>query len=391
MGIEYIDNKHARLVVSYGSGKNRVRRVKRITYKNKTDAKNQYTTFCGEVAKSFNVDRDMSVEELLNWHIDKYEKNNGKETTVRAYRTNAKPIISFFKGIKAHDVSLHMIDSFVASEIEIRAPKTIKNEISLLKSTYKDAIRRGIMNHNPCEYATIPKQVKPKITFMTTDEMRLFIDALKTTNPDFKVMCELALFCGLRKSEIYGLYSNEVTDSVTVKRVRHHIKGKDIIQTPKSETSTRTLAVPSFILDDIKLMQEDQKTRPNKCEYLIRNKWGEPPSSYWCDKYMHKLVDGNNLKPITMHGLRHTYASMLIAEGFSVTEVSAQMGHSSVDITLRYYAHLFAKATTVSKAIAERLNDKWAPKRHQNKEKSPESVETPSSVVGADERIRTPR
>ena len=92
-----------------------------------------------------------------------------------------------------------------------------------------------------------------------------------------------------------------------------------------------------------------------------------------------------------MHGLRHTYASMLIAEGFPVTEVSAQLGHASVDITLRYYAHLFATATTASKRISESINNKWAPKRHQDKEKSPESVETPSPIVGADERIRTPR
>ena len=45
MGIEYIDKTHARLVVSYGSKENRVRRVKRITYKTKTDAKNQYDEF----------------------------------------------------------------------------------------------------------------------------------------------------------------------------------------------------------------------------------------------------------------------------------------------------------------------------------------------------------
>jgi len=173
--------------------------------------------------------------------------------------------------------------------------------------------------------------------------------------------------------------------------VRHHIKGKDIIQTPKTQTSARTIAVPSFILDDIKLMQEDQKTRPNECEYLIRNMWGEPPSSYWCDKYMHKLVDEHDLPPVTMHGLRHTYASMLIAEGFPVTEVSAQLGHASVDITLRYYAHLFASATTASKRISEAINQQWAPKRHQNSKEKADFVDKSASTVGADERIRTLR
>ena len=389
MGIEYIDKTHARLVVSYGSKQNRVRRVKRITYRNKTDAKNQYEAFRDEVMRDFNVDRDMTVEGLLDWYIDRFESNGGKETTVRAYRTSAKPIKAFFKGIKAHEVSLHMIDNFIASEGEIRSPKTIKNEVSLLNSTYKNAIRRVIVNQNPCEYCEIPKQSKPQIDILTLDQMRQFVDALDNTVIDFKVMCELALFCGLRKSEIYGLYSDEVGDSVTISRVRHHIKNKDIIQTPKTQTSARTLAVPKFILDDIKVMQEEQKSRPNECEFLIRNQWGEPPSSYWCDKYMHKLIAENDLPHITMHGLRHTYASMLIAEGYPVTEVSAQLGHASVDITLRVYAHLFTRATTASKRISEAINEKWAPKRHQSNENDRQNVDIPTVVSGADERIRT--
>ena len=388
MSIEYIDKTHARLVVSYGSKENRVRRVKRITYRNKTDAKNQYEAFRTEVERDFNVDRDMTVEKLLDWYIDRFEQNGGKETTVRAYRTTSRPYKSFFKGIKAHEVSLHMVDSFIASEVKFRSPKTIKNEISLLNSAYKSAIRRGMLNYNPCEYVEIPKQSKPQIDILTLDQMRQFVDALDNTVIDFKVMCELALFCGLRKSEIYGLYSDEVGESVTISRVRHHIKGKDIIQTPKTLTSARTLAVPAFILDDIKVMQEEQKSRPNDCEFLIRNQWGEPPSSFWCDKYMHKLIEENDLPHITMHGLRHTYASMLISEGYPVSEVSAQMGHASVDITLRVYTHLFTQATTASKRISEAINNKWAPKRHQSDKKDADFVEKSASIDGADERIR---
>ena len=389
MGIEYLDNKHARLVISYGSGENRVRRVKRITYRNKTDAKNQYDSFRAEIESTFNVDKSLTVENLLDWYITKFEKGGGKETTIRAYRTSAKPIIAFFRGFMACDITLHMVDNFISSETEIRSPKTIKNELSLLNSSYKHAIRRGMLNTNPCEYAVAPRQVKPEITILTSDQIRTFLYALDFAPLDFKIMCELALFCGLRKSEIYGLYADEVKDTVTIRRVRHHIKGKDIIQTPKTRTSARTLAVPSFILDDIKLMHADQQSRPNSCEFLIRNQWGEPPSSYWCDKYMHKLVSDHNLPKVTMHGLRHTYASMLIAEGFPVSEVSAQLGHASVDITLRTYTHLFTSASTASRAISDAINNKWAPEWHQGKTKDHRNVEIPMVLSGADERIRT--
>ena len=389
MGIEYIDKNHAKLVISTGSGENRVRKVKRITYKNKTDARRQYEEFKSQV--DFTIDTDLTIEDLLNWHIQRFEASGGKATTSRAYRAASKPIIAYFKGMRAHSITLYMIDRFLASEREYRSPKTIKNELSLLTSAYKQAVRRGMLNTNPCEYAVPPKQVRPKISTLTDEEVRSFVTALDTTVIDFKVMCELALFCGLRKSEIYGLYSGDVGESVTISKVRHHIKGKDIIQTPKTQTSARTIAVPSFILDDIKIMQSDQKHRPNECEYLIRNQWGEPPSSYWCDKYMHKLIKENDLPHISMHGLRHTYASMLIAEGFPVSEVSAQLGHASVDITLRIYTHLFTKATTASRAISDSINEKWAPNGHRGKEKSQDAIAIPDSLVGADDRIRTRR
>ena len=362
MSIEYIDKSHAKLVVSFGSGKNRVRRSKRITYTKKKDAERQYEDFKRELESEVKVDSELTVEGLLTWYIDRFKMNGGKETTVRAYNVAKKPIVKYFKRFKAKDISLYMVEKFIASETKERSPKTIKNEVSLLNSAYKQAVRRGMLASNPCEYATIPKQVKPEIQVLTNDEIETFLAALDETTPDFKVMCELALFCGLRKSEILGLYTDDVGETVTINKVRHHINGKDILQTPKTKTSNRTIAVPSFILEDIQKLHEAHKTRATECEYLIRNAWGEPPSSNWCDKRMSELISSKNLPHITMHGLRHTYASMLISEGVPISEVSAQLGHASTDITLRVYTHLFTDASTASKAISDAINAKWAPK-----------------------------
>ena len=387
--IQYIDRTHAKLIVSIGSGKHRMRKTKNITYRNKRDAERQYREFEDKVRKERTIDTDLTVEGLLTWYIGRFKRNGGKDTTVRAYKIAKKPVIAYFGDDKAKDVTLFAIDKFIASEVESRSPKTIKNEISLLSSAYKQAIRRGMLKENPCEYAVIPKQVKPEIDILDTDAIREFVAALDSAPLDFKVMCELALFCGLRKSEILGLHSDDVGETVTISKVRQHMNGEDIIQTPKTKTSNRTLAVPAFILDDIKLLHEDQKTRPSECEYLIRNKWGEPPGSAWCDKKMKELIETNHLPHVTMHGLRHTYASMLIAEGVPVSEVSAQLGHASVDITLRVYTHLFVQATTASRAISDAINAKWAPNGHLSEKEKAQSVENSGAVSGADERIRT--
>ena len=387
--IKYIDKKNAKLIVSLGSGKNRKRRTKIVTYKNKHDAERQYREFEDLVKGESTINTELTIEDLLTWYIDKFEMNGGKVTTARTYKVSKKTIISYFKQEKAKDINLFKVEEFIASETIYHSPKTIKNEISLLNSAYKYAIRRGVLKDNPCTYAVIPKQVKPDIDILNNEEIRSFVAALDTAVIDFKVMCELALFCGLRKSEILGLYSDDVGETVTISKVRQHIDGKDVMQSPKTNTSRRTLAVPAFILDDIQVLHEDQKTRPSECEFLIRNKWGEAPGAAWCDKRMKELIKENGLPHITMHGLRHTYASMLISEGVPVSEVSAQLGHASVDITLRVYTHLFVQASTASKAISEAINAKWAPGGHPTKnEKAPE-VEIPRLLSGADERIRT--
>lgn len=389
MGIEYIDKKHARLVVNYGSKENRRRRVKRITYAGKKDAERQYLEFKQQLERERGIDPDLTVESMVTAYIKRFKANGGKTTTVRAYNTAKKPLVDYFKQYKAKDVTIVMVEAFIDKESKTRSPKTIKNEISLLSSAYKQAIRRGLLKSNPCEYAEKPRQQKPQINILTDEEVKIFVAALDRTVIDFKVMCELALFCGLRKSEIFGLLQGDVGETVTIDKVRHHIKKQDIIQTPKTMTSNRTLAVPKFILDDIKIMQEEQKKRPNTCEYLIQNGWGEPPAAAWCDKHIYEIRKISGLQHITMHGLRHTYASMLISNGVPISEVSAQLGHASVDITLRIYTHLFTEASTASRRISAMMEDLMAPKWHQNKEKSQQPIEITDFEAGADERIRT--
>jgi len=371
--IQYIDKKRAKLIVSIGSGKARVRKTKNITYKNKRDAERQYREFEEKVKNEKCIDQSLTVGDLLTWYIDRFRMNGGKDTTVRAYKVARKPICDYFGHLKAKDITLFQVERFIASEAEIRSPKTIKNEISLLGSAYKQAIRWGMLKENPCEYAVLPKQVRPSIDILDQDAIRKFVRSLDSEQLDFKIMCELALFCGLRKSEILGLFSNDVGETVTISKVRHHINGQDVIQTPKTKTSNRTLAVPEFIREDIERLHEDHKHRPGSCAYLIRNQLGEPPGVSWCDKKMHAFIRRHDLPHITMHGLRHTYASMLIAKGVPVSEVSAQLGHASVDITLRVYTHLFTDATTASRAISDAINREWAPSCHPaHNKKDPE-------------------
>lgn len=358
--IEYEGNGKYKLTVNIQDGDKRIRRAKRIHASGMREARKIYKEFDLEVRNEIRC--DLTVKELLKQHIENLERKGIKATTKRAYECSEKAINKLLGERKADSLTLVDIDKFISLEAEKKSPKSIKNEVSLLNSAYKSAIRLGMLKQNPCDNAAIPKQIKPDIDTLTDDTIKDFIAALDNTVIDFKVMCELALFCGMRRSEILGLLKTDIHDNaVHINKVRMHFNKQDIIQTPKTKSSDRVLSVPGFILEDIKKMQEEQKSRPRQSEYLIQNLWGDPPSSYWVDKRMSELIEQNDLPHITMHGLRHSYTSMLINEGIPIAEVSSELGHSSIDITLRTYTHLFKDVSTASKEISKIMEKKFSP------------------------------
>ncbi len=360
MGIEYIDKTHARLVFTRGSGANRERRVKRIRYSSKRDAKQQYDDFIQSLETD--ITSKITVKELTDWYIDRFRAAGGKATTAAGYTSAARAITPVIGKRRASDLELRDIDRFIRAQQKKYSPKTIKNQVSLLNASYKDAIRQGILSRNPCEYASIPKQIKPDIQILSDTDIDRFIAALDTTDLDFRVMCELALFVGLRRSEILALQHGDISDTVTISKVRVRVDAHDVIQTPKTLSSRRSLAVPGFIQDHVRELVLLHSARPAESDYLIQDVFGEPVTQWWVRDHMCRLIQDNNLPAVTMHGLRHTCASMLIAQGVPIADVSAQLGHSSIDITLRTYTHLFTDASTASRNISNIFDRKMAPK-----------------------------
>lgn len=354
--ITYIDKTHAKLTVSLGSRGNRKRYSKTVEITGKKDAQRQYLAFEQEIKGG--IESTMTVEELLTWYIDNSSVRS--TTSGHAYRCASKPIISYFKGRKASEVTTYHIERFISSEAKNRSNKTIKNEVSLLSSAYKRAIRLNLLKDNPCEKAQLPKVQKAEIRTLDEEGYKAFTMALaKEQNLDFKVAVELALFCGLRMSEILALTKEDINTNfltVSVSKSRHRQGGKDIVQEPKTATSYRTIAMPRFMADDILALYESHIF---DTEYIIQNGFGEPATQNFIRKHMIRFIEENDLPDIRMHGLRHTHASMLISNGMGVAEVSKQLGHAQVSTTLNVYTHEFASANSASRKAAEMFSQKW--------------------------------
>lgn len=365
MAIQYLSRTKAKLIVSTGSASRNNRKVwaKTVTISGKKDAERQYLAFKQECLQTMTAE---TVEDLLDAYIDMQRIKGIKETTLTGYGSYAKRLKLAFKGIKAKDLTPYQIERFIASAIKGEpskgypkkaSPKTIKGYVSLLSSAYKMAIRNKMLTYNPCDAVIIPKQKKPDIVVLTKDDVPLFMAALDDVSLDLRVCFELALFCGLRRSEIMGLMNEDVNivwSTIKVVRTRHRIHREDIIQDMKTEQSRAVIKVPDFVMSDIvSLMQEHQANPYIENPFLIQYA-AQPMRPDYAKRKIKEFTKEHGLPDVTLHGLRHTFASMLNASGeFDIAEISAALRHSNIGTTLNIYTHLFESETKSSRRIAD--------------------------------------
>ena len=147
--------------------------------------------------------------------------------------------------------------------------------------------------------------------------------------------------------------------SISINKTRHFVEGKEIIQDTKTEKSRRNLAIPDLVADHIKaLIDKHHAIRYEHTDWLIQDGFGQPMNPGVLTNHILSFEKKNGLPHISVHGLRHTFASMLNSEGIDIARISAELGHSNITTTLNVYTHVFGGASASSRGIADALNKK---------------------------------
>lgn len=187
-----------------------------------------------------------------------------------------------------------------------------------------------------------------RVEFWTIDEYEKFAYQAMV-DPEFYYCYEVLYWCGLREGEMLALTRNDIdfdTRTIRVNKTFSQHHGKDIVSTPKTESSVRKVSIPDFLCDELKeylalLYNNDPDERIFKC------------TKSTLTKHFRNYTELAGLKPITIHGLRHSHVSLLISKRYDIFEVSKRIGHKSVKTTQDTYGHLFDE---VQKSIANDLD-----------------------------------
>lgn len=228
-----------------------------------------------------------------------------------------------------------------------------------VKSCLKDAVVQGYIQNNPVPATKPYKRKKPSIVVLNKEELQIFL--LKASENNWYLEILLGLFMGLRKGEIAGLkygdfdisqkavsISRQITSNPIVPKGQGKISEYQVIEKPpKTSNSYRTLRVPDAIMEEVIRRKEQNDLNKEKLgagymdkDYLSCCKNGLPHAAASFNTALTKLCRRAGLPHLTVHGLRHMYASILTEQGVPLIKVSALLGHSSVNTTFEYYCEV---------------------------------------------------
>lgn len=234
----------------------------------------------------------------------------------------------------------------------------------VLSSMLKDAVQWQVIPSSPCDRVKPPRVQHKKALVLNEVETAQMIQCLENKPLKFKAIIILAIATGMRLGEIMGLKWSDIDFDgriLTVIRTNQVVSGRGLItKSPKNESSNRSITLPEdmiALLKQYKLLQRTEKLRLGD-KWIdggwVFTKWnGEPMYPTTPSQWFHKFVIKNKLKVIPFHGLRHTSATLLIAKGIPLKNVSSRLGHSDIRTTGNIYTHALE---SVDRKVADTMN-----------------------------------
>ena len=228
------------------------------------------------------------------------------------------------------------------------SPSSVKHIRTVLTQIFKEARKQHLITDNPCEFISIPRQIKRDVTVYDEDEIQEMLDKLK--DEEIFPVIYVTLIFGLRRSEVCGLKWDSVNFRTKTVTVNHTVvRFSDIIEkdTTKTESSHRTYPLPPEI-EDIFLKQREKeelgymkyKEFYVENEYIFKKESGEPYNPDYISRKFSQLLKKHGLRHIRFHDLRHSCASYLISNGYQLKDIQEWLGHSDIQTTANIYAHL---------------------------------------------------
>lgn len=249
---------------------------------------------------------------------------------------------------------------------------TVIHYHAVLHRALKNAVKKDIIDRNPADRVDKPRKNRYQAAHYSQEEMLRLFSVIE--GDPLEPAIRIAAYYGLRRSEVLGLKWDAINFKDKTISIRHKVvelteggksilHGEDVL---KTKSSVRTLPLLPVIEDLLKREKQRQETYRG----LFRGAYCKDYLDYVCVDQMGRLLRPNyvtehfawiiqkyGLRKLRFHDLRHTAASLLLANGVPMKQIQIWLGHSTFSTTADIYAHLDVSAQRETGLVAASLYD----------------------------------
>ena len=278
--------------------------------------------------------------------------------TFASYSTTVKKIVAPYfreREVTLKNLTAKDIQEFYLSELERVSPSSVIHYHANIHKALKYAVKIDLIDVNPADKVERPKKDRYVGSFYDAEEVNALFEAAKGTKLELPIL--FGAFYGLRRSEAIGLKWDAIDFEQNTITIRHTVTscdldGKRILvasDTTKTKSSMRTLPLVPFMRERLLALKEEQQENRRLCgrsyikdylEYVCVNEIGDLIKPHYVTESFPKLLKTNGMRQIRYHDLRHSCASLLLANGVPMKQIQEWLGHSDFSTTANIYAHL---------------------------------------------------
>lgn len=291
---------------------------------------------------------DMTFQALYDRYLEDI-RSRLKESTIYSithYMENR--VLPYFKDKPINEISPADIRQWQNGLINDGLKPTTQHTINAkLNTVLNYAVNYCGLQRNPCSVTgSIGEQNAGEMDFWTLEEFQTFIHGIE--NPMYHVLFSILYYAGLRCGEVLALTPADIDfekKTIRVAKTYHRFHRKDVITTPKTKNSIRTVPIPNFLCDQIRdYMKRIYGLRESDRLLPVVDGAVRKAFKRWCIK--------SGVKQIRVHDLRHSHVSLLIDMGFPAILIAKRIG-DTVEMINSTYGHLYPNR---HEEVADRLD-----------------------------------
>ena len=305
-------------------------------------------------------DCKMTFKEASEIFMRLHASKKCKYNTEHGYKGYLKNhLLPYFGKLKLCEITPLAVNEFVAQELETgRRNSTVNKYTKLMSQIYSFMIDMDIVVKNPlARIKSLKEERSEEIRSLSTEETKILLSKTKEIYPDFYPLLFTALFTGMRQGELMGLTwdsINWITRKITV--------DKNFTHGRVGTTKTGKVRKIDISLELVKVLKDWRLACPKGENNLVfpNGDGGYQDANNMIKRRFKPALNRAGIDSLRFHDLRHTYASLLLANGAPMKYVQHQLGHSSIKMTMDLYTHLLPEINEQCVNLLDNIVEKAA-------------------------------